>query len=89
MVGAPSERAGAPQAAESVDTNMLTADLALTGALVYDSAFRRFRPATVVISGGRVLYVGSKEDALSQIKVAETRDLSGSCDLLSGTKYHP
>lgn len=56
---------------------MLHADLLLTGALVYESALRRFRPASVAIEGGRILYVGSDEGALSQIEPERVRDLSG------------
>ena len=56
---------------------MVHADLLLTGALVFESAWRRFRPASVAIEGGRVLYVGSDESALAQIAADEVRDLSG------------
>lgn len=56
---------------------MLHADLLLTGALVYESALRRFRPASVAVEGGRILYVGSDEEALAQIEPERVRDLSG------------
>ena len=56
---------------------MLRSDLMLTGALVYDSAMRRFRPACVAVKDGLILYVGNDPSCLSQIDAAETRDLSG------------
>ena len=55
---------------------MLHADLLLTGALVYESALRRFRPASVAVEAGRILYVGSDEAALAQIAPDEVRDLA-------------
>ena len=56
---------------------MVHADLLLTGALVFESAWRRFRPASVAVEAGRVLYVGSDKAALDQIAADEVRDLSG------------
>lgn len=62
---------------------MSHADLLLTGALVYDSAFRRFRPAAVAIEGEQVLYVGDDASVLARIEADETRDLAG-CWLVPG-----
>ena len=56
---------------------MVHADLLLTGALVFESAWRRFRPASVAVEAGRVLYVGSDKAALDQIAADEVRDFSG------------
>lgn len=56
---------------------MIHAELLLRGAQVYDSAMRRFRPASIAISGGRILYAGSDDEALSSLEADEVRDLSG------------
>ena len=52
-----------------------TADLVLEGALVYDSAYRRFVRADVAVLGGRVLYVGP--DCAEVLEAREHRDVSG------------
>ena len=55
----------------------MKADLLLRGAQVFDSAFRCFRPASVAILDGRILYAGSDEEVLKQIEPQEAADLSG------------
>lgn len=51
------------------------ADLILTGALVFDSAYRRFVRADVAVLDGRVLYVGA--DCTELVEARATVDLSG------------
>lgn len=55
----------------------MKADLLLRGAQVFDSAFRCFRPASVAILDGRILYMGSDEEVLKKIEPREVADLSG------------
>lgn len=60
------------------------ADTLFTNAQVYDSAFKRFRPASVSVLGGRVLYVAGEgfhapgcDDGLARIEADEVVDCEG------------
>ena len=58
-------------------------DELITGALVFDSAFRRFRRASIALKDSRIFYVGSDEAALSALEPKCVRDLSG-CWIVPG-----
>lgn len=58
-------------------------DELISGALVFDSAFGRFRHADIALKDGRIFYVGSDEAALSALEPGRVRDLSG-CWIVPG-----
>lgn len=55
----------------------MKADLLLTGAQVFDSAYRCFRSGSVAVLDGKILYAGADEEVLSKIEPSEVQDLSG------------